>query len=92
MSNNNADRLAWTRRYFVRAAGGVVAVGRTRAGVFSRRSRRFPSSTSLPAAFVGSCCAGARPATTRRGESGTYSAVLGAVPHGCWDNFGTVRS
>jgi hypothetical protein len=27
MSNNNADRLAWTRRDFVRAAGGVVAVG-----------------------------------------------------------------
>jgi hypothetical protein len=27
MSTNNADRLAWTRRYFVRAAGGVVAVG-----------------------------------------------------------------
>ena len=27
MSNNNADRLAWTRRDFVRAAWGVVAVG-----------------------------------------------------------------
>ena len=27
MNNNNADRLAWTRRDFVRAAGGVVAVG-----------------------------------------------------------------
>src|SRR5579864_1615626 len=27
MSNNNADRLAWTRRDFVRAACGVVAVG-----------------------------------------------------------------
>jgi FAD/FMN-containing dehydrogenase len=27
MNNNNADRPAWTRRDFVRAAGGVVAVG-----------------------------------------------------------------
>src|SRR5579864_7950154 len=26
-SNNKADRLAWTRRDFVRAAGGIMAVG-----------------------------------------------------------------
>ena len=27
MTNNNADRLAWTRRNFIHAAGGMVALG-----------------------------------------------------------------
>jgi hypothetical protein len=27
MTNNNADRLAWTRRDFLRAAGAMVALG-----------------------------------------------------------------
>ena len=77
MSNNNADRLAWTRRDFVRVAGGVVALGAYgRRGILPTfAADPVPTSTISPAAFVGSCCAGARPATTRRGESGTLPTI-----------------